>query len=482
MWKYEDLWEYIKNPPFEIEMNSHMISEKLFIVALDRILWNTDENLIEPIITNKLKGSNILNSFITLFDPDEKKILINENYHVVTMVHDDVNKDVYYIMTKIGVPIHNQQNIPYPTLDIESCYRYDNESQVQSRGIKIRDILNDNYLDSFEKKKKLFIDKWSNVSVEKLFNSICDFDIEFHEKFIEFCVENIFNLLTAEIPTDKKKLAHISEKLYKFYTKMIYYYDIKGVILWASTSKTFISEKYDKFAIFNKNITAANIETADDTVEDDMVEDGMVESLIKSIGNSSSGEINMMTSKLNSSRESWAPSDIRNKFNKNVDALVKIIKNRLKKHIKSKLPASILPIGHILGKVPRFYSKKTGWFVSIEYSGMVKDIKENNIIVGYDEKLKNMMRTRFKLRAPIQVSKLEVDSRKIMKGVVCHNAKSKAYLLDVCKKLKIRTNGNIGIKDICKKIRTRLIRNDLIAKINGTNVRWFYLSYERQPV
>ena len=68
-------------------------------------------------------------------------------------------------------------------------------------------------------------------------DAVCDYGSDFHQIFIEEAIVYIFNILT------NKKITTRSE-YHDFYYKMIYYYDIIGIIIWANTLKGELLKKY----------------------------------------------------------------------------------------------------------------------------------------------------------------------------------------------------------------------------------------------
>ena len=86
--------------------------------------------------------------------------------------------------------------------------------------------------------------------------------------------------------------------------------------------------------------------------------------------------------------------------------------------------------------------------------------KDSIIVIGYDEKSKTGVHVRFKIRNPIQNVKQYKDTRKIEKGSVC-NSKSKEYLFDVARQLKIDIPSKLNVGTLCDIIRARLIRNEI---------------------
>ena len=126
-------------------------------------------------------------------------------------------------------------------------------------------------------------------------------------------------------------------------------------------------------------------------------------------------------------------------------------------------------------KIPRFYHPESGWYEVPDYvNTTIIRWKENPIIVGYDEKSRTGVHVRFKIRNPIQNVRQFKDTRKIEKGSVC-SSKSKEYLFDIARKLKIDIPPKLNVGTLCDIIRARLIKNEIEErKKPDSNIKWFY--------
>ena len=134
---------------------------------------------------------------------------------------------------------------------------------------------------------------------------------------------------------------------------------------------------------------------------------------------------------------------LKNRFNE-------FYENRLESDIK--IPADLLPVGHFIDEIPKFYNNGE-WFESPEYLSDRTEYIENDIIVGYDYKIKNSVNILFKLRPPIQKNANQSDNRKLEKGTVCAY-KNKLYLKNIAKKLDVELDGDKNnVTSICSRIR-----------------------------
>lgn len=121
-------------------------------------------------------------------------------------------------------------------------------------------------------------------------------------------------------------------------------------------------------------------------------------------------------------------------------------------------------------------------FDDMSYKEYNSGYKENNIVIGYDDKIKTSIAPKFKLRNPIQNIRQFKDTRHIEKGSICVT-RSKEYLRGIAKKLDINPSTTVkdGIDDLCTKIRTRLIYYELKARSSGSNLKYFYFIHEIKP-
>ena len=190
--------------------------------------------------------------------------------------------------------------------------------------------------------------------------------------------------------------------------------------------------------------------------------------------------VRILKSSIKKSRCDWLPVEQRRKFYKSLSATIDLSHESAATYAKKGIPANILPVGHFLKKIPKFYHPESGWYEIPDYisSAYIK-WKENPIIVGYDERSKTGVHVRFKIRNPIQNVKQYKDTRKIEKGSVC-TSKSKEYLFDIARQLKIDIPGRVNVGTLCDIIRARLIRNEIEARKSlDSNIKWFYHYFDK---
>ena len=109
----------------------------------------------------------------------------------------------------------------------------------------------------------------------------------------------------------------------------------------------------------------------------------------------------------------------------------------------------------------------------IPYSQDIKQEKENDLVVGYDQLINN--KVVFKIREPIHKIKIHKDTRKITRGSSC-SSYSREYIENLASKLGIKING-ANMSSICE-----LIKNELISRENKSkDTKWFYHYYELKP-
>jgi hypothetical protein len=451
VWKYKDLLLFVKNPPFKTSFNSSLISNSLFIIAINRLIWTKGSKYIEPVLEYANEQSQTIMDVI--LNPDDK-IIMQSNGHKSVITH----MGEYYIL----LPFNQAKE---PVRDVEVTYRL--TTPVIVHNIDVEHILDSEIsIISYEEKKMRFYNKWNSTPIVKLEAAVCDFGVGFHIKFLEECVKYIFRVWT-----DSTLKRH---ELHTFYFKFSIYYDARGLLIWTHTVKDSMFKKYVKFA---KPITVTIKEDRKTKIDK-----------FKSLNKSSSGLLNLLKSSINKSGAQWVSSNIQSDFNillkkseSMFNGINKVDKYTNLKNIPKKIDADLLPIGHFLAQEPRFYHpQEAGWFDNPEYVKSEKKFKENDMIVGYDEKSKIGVHIRFKLRNPIQNIQKFRDTRLIEKGSVC-TSKSKTYLVNLAKKLNATLPSKYNVELLCSIIRTKLIYKELKERDSGTNIKWFYFIYERRP-
>lgn len=409
VWLYKDLYNAVKFPPFTIEINP-LISQDIFNIALNNIVYSKSITYAEPIITNLSEDLLSINLIDKIQNADDKIILVLNG--------------VNYVITHIGelytlVPLHNEDIF----VDTESIYR-----TLQLENIQYVDVLNflQYETDNFSNKKIKFINKWHSTNIIDLEPALCDFGTAFHMALAEDIIMYIFNILTQHTPVD----VH-----HDFYLKMLYFYDLYQLIVWASTIDTTLQPKYNIY------VTPAII-------------------LNMHLQNN---ETNQLITELHRSNITWLSTQSVKEYNENIIAIQKQLKSN------KKVPANLLPVGHYFDSVPRFYLP-SGWY---DYTITQRPIKENDIIIGFDQRSKTGIVVKFKLRLPVQQIKKSADSRLIQKGVNC-NSKSKEELQQIAKKLNINIANVSTVDELCIKIRQRLIYLELKEKDKPVPIKYFY--------
>lgn len=426
VYKYDDLWYDVKHYPYKINMRTDLFEESNFKIALYLLCQYQNNNYIKPPL-----GFESINSYA---------IQYNDQMYAIFNIQE------YYILSKINL------NSAIQTVDIESCYRFYNP--VFEKKINLNNYLtNRNTTVDYQQHKIRFKFKYQHQPLDTLYSAVCDFGLEFHKQFIEDIIKYVFTLYTF---ADSK----ISEN-HEFYFKMLYYYDLIGVIFWASTVKSHVYGKYTEFLL-------------------DEYKTGKKDREVQELKNT-----------LDKTKCSWCPQNVLVKYNTTISKQIETTKSshsnaatpakdsNPKKKIKTN--AELLPVGYILGDSPKFYHPVTGWLFDPEYVTNYDKIKENNIMIGYDEKTENGIHIMFKIRSPVKITKTNMDDkRRFEKGGLCLH-KSKLFLENLLKRLGGKLDGKSNITNICTEIKAIMIKKEIEARQNKTNIKWFYFYYEKQP-
>lgn len=431
VWKWDDLLKFVKEPAFNVEYDTTLIDENNVVIALSRLLWTQGAEILNPYIEESTTKINIIDK---LFDPLDKRFLTpNGNISVITQV------GLFYML----LPIEDNN------VKIQADSPYRNYKTQESVSINIAE-----YLDSasvsfnyYNNNRNNFIAKYNNIEIDNMSDdAICDYGVDFHVQFIEECIQYIFHCWT-DLKTNKSEF-------HNFYFKMLYYYDIIGLIIFADTSKEYIYKLYSSYISPSNDLSnKVNFSKEHD-------KQNLLNSIAKNISKSSCG---------------WCPKITRDHYEKSLNnALDKLNKKKSKKN--KTMSGDLLPIGHFLQDVPRFY-RPGGWFSSPEYLIDKENWIENPIIIGYNVKSKTGIHVRFKLRKPVQKNKVYKDARLMEKGAIC-STRSKTFLINVCKKLKINIASGSSITKICNELKARLMYLELIERSRGTRIKFFYSHFE----
>jgi hypothetical protein len=327
----------------------------------------------------------------------------------------------------------------------------------------------------YDEKKKIFYRKYVDISIDNMENIICEFGTSFHTKFLEECIEYVFSAWC--LPD------HDLSDWHEFYFKMIYYYDLLSLVMWAHTCKPRVFKDYTKYAIpvRAKDIklkTLTKYENRADHINKHKADAD--ESPPDDSDLATSGVINLLKTSINRTSNVWIPREFRVQYNKTVEESLELYNGKKKKSktIRKAL-ASLLPIGHYINKFPHLFHPDRGWTEDPLYTQNDTEFQENDIIVGYDERSKTGVHIRFKLRNPIHNIKKYKDNRLIERGTVC-KSKSKPELRRLAKRLDVDTDEHANVDELCAAIRSKLIRLELKERIKKSKLKYFYSVYETQ--
>jgi hypothetical protein len=415
VYTYADLWNDVLDYPFKINMKTEYFSESNFKIALYLLVNYKSDTYVKPPIT-----FNIQNSYVIPYN--------NEIYGIYAVGE-------FYVLSKMS------SNIP---VDVECCYRFD-KIEFENR-INLDSYLRNRSTNIDYKEYKIrFKYKYQFEKLENLYNVVCDFGLEFHKQFIEDIIKYVFTIYTfadAKVTED-----------HDFYFKMLYYYDLIGVIFWANTVKNHIYDKYRDY-------------------------------LLESV------KIEELKHVLDKTKCSWCPENIMLRYTASISKQSELTKSTHKSttsqtetrpKVKIKCNPEVLPVGYILGDAPRFYYPDSGWLYDPEYLTNYEKTKENNIIIGYDEKTEAGIHVKFKIRNPVKITKSQAsDKRLVEKGGECRN-RSRLFLEDLIKRLGGKLPAKNNIFKICDEIKALLINKEIDARKNKTGIKWFYFYYEPQP-
>ena len=189
-------------------------------------------------------------------------------------------------------------------------------------------------------------------------------------------------------------------------------------------------------------------------------------------------QIHMLERNISRTKCTWCSPTISEDFHNYVDIGYSSLKHHKPLQLTHSEKLRVLPVGHFIAEIPRFYIPTSGWINVPEFAKYVV-YDENDIIVGYDEKTASHLVPQFKLRSPLQ-QKLVSDTRMIERGSVC-NTRSKGSLQRIAERLGIEPDQRHNVVRLCQDIRAKLIHLELDERRKNTNIKWFYHYWEKQP-
>lgn len=436
VWNYPELWKKCKKPPFELFYNPTLFLETSFVLALSELVWDEKNAYVNQVHESA--------GFVHQLFSDNKEIMsLSGQINVIVQI-----KDMY-----IMVPLNKT-----PSIDVESCFR--DYKTVGGRKVSLKKyIAESDHLYDYTQNKIRFHARYDRVSLNKLPLSLCEYNSTFYIQFVEDIIRYAFDIWTNP--------QTIITEYHDFSFRMLYFYSTLELVIYSNSIEDMseIKHAYTKFVSYPK-------------IKD---KDKDKKSTNPSI--SKKAILALLQTSVDRHMSVDGCADSPQLDEQKIHNL--ITESREQQNNRSNISIvdpSILPVGHLLGDIPRIYLPETGWIDLPEYAHRIKTstFVENDIIVGYYEKSGTGLKVNFKIRKPIQKIKKYKDTRLIERGSVC-SSKKKHELLEISKKLSINLKC-AGIKSICTLIKIKLIENEIRERRKGTNVKWFYHLIEEQPI
>jgi superfamily II DNA or RNA helicase len=446
VWKWEDLRMFVKSPSFDVEYDTSLIDDCSVVISLSKLLWTHGAEILNPYIEERNNNIDIIDK---LFDPMDKRIIMPDgNVTVISQV------GLFYMLLPIkNNNVNIQVDLPYRNNISHTSFNANITKYLKNAAV------NFNYKD----KRSNFRMKYKDIPIEKLSDAVCDYGVDFHTRFMEDCITYIFNSWTDWKTT--------KSEFHDFYFKMLYYYDIIGLIIFAHTAKEYIFNIYEQYVLPTNFVEKRQKE---------------IDYVISTKGKVSESRdkqnlLNLIARNISKSSCDWCPQVTKELYeqslSKSLDRFSHIKQSQAKSNNIVKVQPDILPIGHFLQKIPKFYHPDKGWFESPEYLVDKNQWIENPIIIGYNVKSMSGIHVRFKLRTSVQNIKIYKDARLIEKGSIC-STRSKTFLLQLCKKLKLEVDPKSSITKICNEVKARLMYLELLERSRGTRLKFFYSHFE----
>lgn len=493
-WKYDDLWEAVRTPPFDIHSNTLLFQEENFTVALCNLC---------PEYFNQTEGAGIAQlskMFSRLFDANDNtivhygvecKIFSRGKYLILLPLLNKIRSQDEYSLQMLGV--HSDVLQGAPISEPDCWYRRDYVHKPLSVNIT-KSLRTANV--SYQQMKLKFYHTYRDTSIDAIPTSVELYDLDFHVNLVEDIIRYVFHIYTDP----KMKFS----EMHDFYFKILYFYDRLDMILFADqVIGTKLESIYEKYIQKGGKISyGLHAKTPERKV---LKEDNGYNTFLMSSMDKSNYEFNLDRLNQFLGKHPDQPSKKSDKPDK-----------KPKTHNLKKVFAYLLPIGHFLtgnadsnqiqqASIPKIYiplseSERTTnpksetpevWKRAIEFlpepeTGEV----ENDNIIGYYEKNPIGIDLKFKLRPPVHKIVQHEDSRMIERGSAC-NTRHKEDLENIARSLGLSVTSDMGIKELCNSIKLELMRLEMDSrrkwnhlsreeKYKHKRIRYFYLHFEAQ--
>lgn len=418
VWTVEDLWEFFHIIDVNFEFDTSRITYEAFNIAINNMVNGVDLPFSKNRPIFHIGG---LPHTIAHIESGDKKLLIAVPcYTKRSIIGEDTTLYNYAI-------------------DIDSWYRA--PAITMQNVIAIKDYMKAEAA-PIETIREKFLNESINLNEMELIDSMNDYDESFHIHMIKYCIAYIFNVLTNfDIPLMEYHLIIV---------RVLHAYTMLGYILYASDVEP-------KRSLYKPYVTNEQIENCYD---------------------------NMLISRSRGleSQEFFSFK----RFNEIVGESKRIPDSKIhdliiKKAKINKVPADMLPVAYSISTTSKYeysyYDPKNNLWV-IEYEPLYDIIsEENEFIIGYDIDISGVLGKVFKLRKPITTVS---DKRLLSKGMNCGTHK-KEQIKEIASMLNI-TVDLTKIKYACQDIKKELLRRETESRRNKDNIKWFYFSFENNPI
>ena len=439
-----------KGTTFDVYFSEAEVKEIIFIIKRAFIeissVWRWDDlvrYVKKPAFkvqynTSKISTDNIVVAVSRLLHNIDLYSNFDIQYNIIDSLfnHQDVNiytpnsPDIYYLQQKedFYFLVNRRTGNVYSgvdEVDTSKAHSVDIEKYIISMSGGI----------NYPEKRHDFVNTYKDVDLNSMRDAVCTYGAEFHSRFVEDVIEYVFMHLTS---------GTIDETNHEFYYKMVYYYDTLGLILFASSVKENVYEIYKDY-----------LDETLDTREE--------------ISRGTRQITNMMLRQMRIMSCDWCPDIAKKEYQTS-------IQKSLNKTRSAKVDPDILPVGHFMRPVLRFYHPIDGWYSDDKYVKPSTTWKENPVIIGMNVKSDTGLHIKFKLRAPHKKEVRKKDGRTLKTGVQC-NTISKKNLIDICKRIGA-VYDNVLVSALCDAIRTRLLYLELVERYAGSNIKYMYNQFE----
>jgi superfamily II DNA or RNA helicase len=439
IWTYEDLFNNIKNPIFHVNFHTKIIDEEYFILALNSLVEISDTYKE----FNEIKDISSLYSETNKSDDNSGSYITNTSYtrdsfYIIKKLFDDINK--------VFLNLNNEECIIYykngyymlvkklQKIDLDYFTRME-EMLVVSESNRYEQICLDKFIETeiitpgVSIETEIF-NSYNDLDVSEYWRILVSYEIKILKKIIENSIVYIFNYFT-----NKKQV--IEDHYHSFYVKFLDMCSQYNIIIYPNVIKKEFYNLYKEYIIPTMN----SVEEFENL---DMIK-------IK---------------------------NYYNKYNKVFDNVIPIGYRTLDNEITSKETDILYYLFH----------PKSNW---VQYYNIIKNEHmkhfKNMFIVGIYDNIKKTNIYEFKLKKNTNIKQKDItDKRKQETGQNCNSFNKQELNVIHNKIIEEIDKRQIEYKDLqknrkgllCEEIEKKLHILERYERINNTDIKWIYFSFE----